>query len=93
MAVKMKIVTQPMLVPNGSLNGEKLYRDYGWQWVWIYNADNTPPTVIKAGVTFSGIANDTYQPGDDGYNVCGEHLPDIRTMPFRRDEEPFGMVG
>ena len=90
MAKKIEVVVKPILIPNGSINGEKHYSDYGWKWMWIYNMDNDPPTIIKSGVTTSGRLEISI---DGTCSTMQQELPpEIRDMPFRRDEEPFGMV-
>ena len=103
MAAKIEVVTQRQLIPHGSINGQPVYKDYGMQHVWIYNMDNTPPTIImsglmpsgrfeiEAGPSGGGIAG--YSPYQDGGQTSGELIPKVRHIPFLRDEEATGILG
>jgi len=102
MAVKFEAVVQKILVPNGSINKEPHYRDYGWQYIWLYNMDNDPPTVIMSGVTPSGrleIDSDGtcegiagYQPQEGGNRGYQELIPIVKHIPGIATEEAFGML-
>jgi len=54
MANHISIVNQKYLVPNGNVNGIKLYRDYGMQLTQIFNVDAAIPALIMEGMTPSG---------------------------------------
>jgi len=52
MAKTLEIVTQKMLVPHSRLNGVQTYKDYGFQYIWIYDGDD----LKKSPVLFAGLA-------------------------------------
>ena len=54
MAKNISIVNQNFLVPNGTVNGIRLYRDYGMQLTKIFNIDASIPILIMEGMTPSG---------------------------------------
>lgn len=82
MAMNLSIVTQRILVPHGRVNGQQLYEDYGLQYIWLYDMDDDPPTVIKSGLAPSGkyeieAANANAKAG---YGV-GEFEPVVKHIP------------
>jgi len=97
MARNISIVYQKMLVPHGRVNGVQLYKDYGLQKIWIYDQDNDPPTVMKAGLAFSGDYElDPAYPIDTSkgaeYGV-GEIMPEIKHIPhWDSNKEGSGII-
>ena len=100
MSAKIEIVTEKILVPHGNINGVPVYKDYGFQWVWIYNMDRTPPKVIKSGLMPSGrmeieagaLGIAGYTPLQDGGQTSGEFMPRVKHIPYLADEAT-GVIG
>ena len=101
MAQKIEIVTQKILIPHCRVNGQQTYKDYGFQKVWIYDVNNDPPTILKAGWMPSGrfeieaghgggVA--AYSPYQDGGQTTGELEPKVKHIPYRTDDEATGVI-